>query len=969
MTASRKKDISLQQVLPELIQLRSDASRKKFLSRHRQLLRPEAVAQLAQAVVERVRVNTQQALRLANAAVAIARTIRSGDALALSWRAKANALYALGRYQPAVVFHRRAVALFEKLGNETEVGRTISASLQPLIFLGEYDRAFAVSERAREIFKRSGDLRRLARLDLNVGNIFHRQDRFDEALVCYERAFHQLLPHQDKEGIAVALSNMAMCLITLNDFPRALDCYQRARELCVQSGMPLLRVQADYNIAYLYYFRGEYSRSIQMLQASREEFKQNGDDNGFALCHLDLSEIYLELNLSEEARQMAHEGFLLFQKLGMGYEAAKSLANEAIAYGQQGMAFRSLELFPRARALFVREKNLVWPWLIDLYQALVLFSEGRLFEARRLCTGAAKFFDSSILPGKAVLCHLLLARLALRTGDVKGAKRECAVALDRVAGLETPALQYQAHFLMGQIHESSGDPTSANAEYQKARAVLETLRSSLKAEELKIAFMKNRLEVYERLVGLCLGGVARAQAPEEALGYMEQAKSRSLTELILQSGSSFSSGEATQSELVRRIQELREELNWYYHRIEHEQLRPEERSPERIERLRMQARDRETDFLRALRELPAAGPRGSALQGTMCVSLEEIRASLPADTVLVEYFSVGDRLVAALVTRESLKIIPVTLVTRVQAALRLLRLQFSKFRLGAAYVRTFQQTLLDTTLAHLHELYGELIAPLQVPCEELLTPLRGDLQPRHLVIVPHGVLHYLPFHALYDGQRYLIDSFTISYAPSGSVFALCQRQVERSATKSLILGIPDEQAPLISEEVRSVATILPDAELFIGPDASEQLLREKGPQSRVIHIATHGNFRQDNPMFSGIRLGGSYLSLYDLYQLRLEADLVTLSGCATGLNVIAAGDELLGLIRGFLFAGARSLLLTLWDVHDQTTAELMKGFYRRLCGGQNKATALQGAIQELREQYPHPYYWAAFMLVGKVFPS
>jgi CHAT domain-containing protein len=230
------------------------------------------------------------------------------------------------------------------------------------------------------------------------------------------------------------------------------------------------------------------------------------------------------------------------------------------------------------------------------------------------------------------------------------------------------------------------------------------------------------------------------------------------------------------------------------------------------------------------------------------------------------------------------------------------------------------------------------------------------------------VLHYLPFHALHDGQNYLIDSFTISYAPSASVFALCQRKVENVQATSLVLGVPDEKAPFISEEVRSVAAILPGAELFIGPEASESLLREKGRHSLAIHIATHGSFRQDNPMFSGIRLGESYLSLYDLYQLHLQADLVTLSGCATGLNVVAAGDELLGLIRGLLFAGARSLLLSLWDVHDRTTADLMKSFYGRFCGGQDKATSLQGAMQELREQYAHPYYWAPFVLVGKVFP-
>src|SRR5260370_30573980 len=110
---------------------------------------------------------------------------------------------------------------------------------------------------------------------------------------------------------------------------------------------------------------------------------------------------------------MAHQGFLLFQKLGMGYEAAKTLANEAIACGQQGNTSQALERFAKAREIFAQEKNLVWPWLLDLYQGLLRFHEGSYFEARRLCTGSAEFFDRTLLTGKAVLAHLLLARIAL----------------------------------------------------------------------------------------------------------------------------------------------------------------------------------------------------------------------------------------------------------------------------------------------------------------------------------------------------------------------------------------------------------------------------------------------------------------------------------------------------------------------------------------------------------------------------
>jgi CHAT domain-containing protein len=159
--------------------------------------------------------------------------------------------------------------------------------------------------------------------------------------------------------------------------------------------------------------------------------------------------------------------------------------------------------------------------------------------------------------------------------------------------------------------------------------------------------------------------------------------------------------------------------------------------------------------------------------------------------------------------------------------------------------------------------------------------------------------------------------------------------------------------------------MLPNARLFLGEDANEAALRTYGPQSKSIHIATHGYFRQDNPMFSSIRLGTSHLSLYDMAHLQLPVDMVVLSGCATGLNVVTPGDELMGLVRGLLQAGARSLVLSLWDVHDDSTKEFMIEFYSRLQTGLSKAEAMQGACVSLRERRPHPYHWAPFLLIGK----
>ena len=160
--------------------------------------------------------------------------------------------------------------------------------------------------------------------------------------------------------------------------------------------------------------------------------------------------------------------------------------------------------------------------------------------------------------------------------------------------------------------------------------------------------------------------------------------------------------------------------------------------------------------------------------------------------------------------------------------------------------------------------------------------------------------------------------------------------------------------------------VLPDAKLFIGEEATEDVFEPRTrEQMPVHHIASHGYFRQDNPMFSSIRLGDSHLSLYDMAHLQLPAEMIVLSGCATGLNVVTPGDELMGLVRGLLQAGAQSLVLSLWDVHDESTKDFMVAFYTRPFQGETKARAMQAAMAELRERYPHPYYWAPFSLIGK----
>jgi CHAT domain-containing protein len=544
----------------------------------------------------------------------------------------------------------------------------------------------------------------------------------------------------------------------------------------------------------------------------------------------------------------------------------------------------------------------------------------------------------------------LLARISVLTGHSGSAARHCETALNILERLDAPILLYQVQFLRGQIFESAGKTSQAYARYQEARRELETLRSSLQRDELKVGFMRNRMAVYSRLVQLCLQDKSE-RAAEEAFGYVEAAKSRTLQDLILAGAQTDAA--VQEHETDSHIRCLRKDLNWYYHRMEREQCSAEGISASRLEGLKLQARECERQLLRLLREAPTSASMGVALQNSQTTSVDEIRRALGSRAILVEYFSVNDEVHAAVLSYKDLYIRRVACVSEINQRLRMLRFQLSKFRLDPAYVSRFQAPLLQATQAHLEALYRNLVAPL----EDLLVA-------RDLVIVPYGPLHSLPFHALFDGERYLVDDFNICYEPSASIFVHCHRQESCCHGPALIMGIEDPRIPFARDEVEAVARVVPEPKVLWGSEATEQALNEYGPTSRLIHIASHGCFRRESPMFSSIRLADSYLSLYDLYRTNLPVDLLTLSGCVTGLDFVEEGDELIGLTRGLLYAGARSLLLSLWDVDDRSTSELMLEFCSELTVQPRKADALQKAMLRLRERYRHPYYWAPFKLIG-----
>jgi CHAT domain-containing protein len=950
--AQRRQD----ELIDRLAQARDTRARAGLLRRHHDLVNPAAVDRMYTRVVQLARIDLTRANRLAQAVKWIAEALDDDRCRAQGLRAGGHVWIARGRYREALEHYDSALLLFRRLGREVDVARTLNGALQCLISLGRYDEALTAAQEARAIFERHGNRLGLARLDSNVGNILYRQDRFDEALALYRRAYEQLAEIGEPQDVAAALGNIAITYTSLNDFQKAQASYEQARAVCERHGLLLFAARADYNVAYLYYLRGEYTRALELYRTVREHSERLGDTYRSALCDLDRSEMYLELNLSEEAGELAARALARFDRLGMAYEAAKAVTNLALATSRQGDIPRALDLFDQAQALFKREGNRVWLGLVNYYQALVLYRQGQYARARALCEAALKLFARAAVPGQAALCELLLARLELQAGDLDAAERACGDALAKLAGTGAPILSYQAHFVHGLVREARGEREAAYGAFRNAHDGLEQLRSHLRADDLKVAFLEDKMAVYESLVTTCLSRSSDSRRQKEAFAYIENAKSRSLADLIAFRAAMLAprvAGAATED-----VQRLRQQLTWHYRQLDMEDMSRQDGSDRRIERLRHRARALEKQLAGSLEAAGRTDQEFSALQSGKASGLDEIRATLPPDTILLEYYQARGRYCVCVLTRDGLEVVPLSASAPVRRLLRLLQFQLSKFRLDPSYVGAFAAELQAAAKTHLHELHSLLIAP-----------VRDRLEASHLVVVPHDVLHGVPFHALFDGRRFLVDDYTVSYAPSSSVYRLCRTKPESQAGDALVMGVPDARTPFINDEIEAVAGVLPNPRVFLGSEATLDQLRTHSAGSRFVHIATHGMFRRDNPMFSSIQLGDGPLGVYDLYQLRLSAELVTLSGCSTGRSAVAGGDELLGLVRGLLYAGARAVMLTLWDTDDRSAADFMKAFYGHLQRGAGKGRAAQDAMLEIRTRYPHPFHWAPFTLIGDVHTS
>jgi CHAT domain-containing protein len=260
-------------------------------------------------------------------------------------------------------------------------------------------------------------------------------------------------------------------------------------------------------------------------------------------------------------------------------------------------------------------------------------------------------------------------------------------------------------------------------------------------------------------------------------------------------------------------------------------------------------------------------------------------------------------------------------------------------------------------LAHriLKRIYTMLIEPLMLP----------QYNPRKLVIVPYGVLHYLPFHVLYDGSSYLVQNYEIVILPTAGLAT--QPALTREPGALILANSWDGKLPHTLAEAQMVQRLF-GGRLYIGEAANRTALQATPTQ--ILHIAAHGEHRLDQPDLSYLQLADGQLYADDTLQQDMSYELVTLSACETGRANVAAGDELIGLGRGFLYSGAGALLVSLWQVADTSSLFFMERMYKALRSGTSKAAAVRDAQQSMltEEPWQHPAFWGAFQLIGNDQP-
>jgi hypothetical protein len=563
----------------------------------------------------------------------------------------------------------------------------------------------------------------------------------------------------------------------------------------------------------------------------------------------------------------------------------------------------------------------------------------------------------------------LAAAAAARQGDTRGAGVGFASALERARTLGLSAQCVAAHVGEGELALRAGKFEAAMSAFALALDLVDTERAEMADDEFRVAFASVGGRAHGLYVRAALGRHERGEiGPGAVFEAIERGRARALSLGLHRSSAADHEppragagaagpvaspprpgmiveppGEGRAALLRQRWRDALDagaaggDLAGHLRELQ----RLEEQWLEVSRRERLQRRAR-------VGQVSRTSERG-------WTDARGVQRALERGEALVLFHLERGQLVACVLRRVSAQVLSWS-AAGLDAELEALRLQIDTPRLAGEVLRVHAPALLARVQARARTLHTRVWAPLMRALNEV----------HRVVIVPHGLLHYVPWCALHDGESWLVQQMEIELAASATAWLAATASPWRAPTRLFALGSGEEGLPHIRHELEAVARIFgPLGDVRLGDAARADALRTGAAQADVLHLACHGQFRADNPAFSSLKLADGPLILHDLQAMRLQAALVVLSACETGLSRVAPGDELVGLVRGFVLAGAERVLATQWSVQDASTATLMIEFYRHLAAGRRPAAALAAAQRAAAGRGEHPFQWAGLALYGR----
>jgi tetratricopeptide (TPR) repeat protein len=881
----------------------------------------EAMKQLGLAGESYSRSQFDQAADSAGRALTIYKELNAlrGQVNALLWLGWSRA--AMFRHDEALRAYREVGLIADAIGDEGQKARCLSSLGNYHFNLGEYEKALADYQEAGALWHRNDDLLNEALTALpGVGAVRFRLGDPAGEQACYEKSLsvHRALLYP--RGEAAALTSLASSADLGGDFPKAIDFYQKALLIAQKNDLKDTLLTSYAGLESIFAELGDIENGKKYGQYYLDTAVALGAKSERANALNKLGLLYLE-KVKDYGKAMAYfqESQALSRLIGYRLMEAVAGANIAVVYSRQGNYREALPLNEEAVA-FVRgfkDKYLEMQGLNEMGETYLGLKE----------------YD------RALDCQLKAREIAVFLG----------VASER----------WQYELAAGKTYEAKGDAAKAVESYKNAAETLKGIKNRIANEKLLKDFseQEKQTDVYKRLIALLL----KSGRTEEAFRYIEESKSKLVKDAFGDVKPAAEDPALKQTLLA--VDQMEKKKAALEGELQKEKQKPaESQDAKKLEILTKTLATTEGEFNQWMMKLKFQNRKMYDALSIKPAELADVQRQIPAGAVFLEYFISPDQLYILCIGKglfraESAAISEADLTTLVNRFVRLCQEPPSG---GTDKVMELGKLL-----------YRDLVAPVEDIVEKYET----------VVVVPFGVLYYLPFQALVKETggkaEYLIEKKRICYTTSAT-FADILKGESRSNRSLMAFGNPDGTLPAATEEVSTLREKIfkADATVLVAKDATKEAFLKQAKDFNILHLATHGVI-ETNPLdsyllFAGTSKESQELTLLEVAgytALREKNSLVFLSACQTAKEAGKAGtgSELITLAEAFAMAGAPTLIATLWQVEENSTRQLALTFYDELMNKKkDKLEALRAAqIALIRSaDYSHPFFWAPFIMIG-----